>query len=153
MNPPGDTPLSPVSNRWKALLMLVTVFVLGAGAGVGGTLYYVRSQVRYAMMHPFADRGRLDRLAARVESNLTQSLNLDASERQAVHEELSVSVQRAKRLRLRMFFETRMLMRDTLARIEKRLPAEKQAQLKQKAEDRLGRWGFRLDGPDEAGEE
>ncbi|XHR27242.1 MAG: hypothetical protein ACFUZC_14980 [Chthoniobacteraceae bacterium] len=152
-NPPGDIPLSPASKiRWKALILLAAVFVLGAGIGVGSTLYYVRSQVRYAMLHPFADRGRLDRLAARLEANLTRSLDLDAAERRAVHEELAVSVKQARQLRRQNSVESRKLVRDALARIEKRLPADKQAKLRKKAEDRLSRWGLRAGGPDEAAE-
>jgi hypothetical protein len=154
MNAPGDTPLaplpSPASARWKAVLLLVAVFALGAGIGVGGTLYYFRSQVRHTMMHPLADRGRIDRLAARVEANLARSLDLDAGERQAVHEELAVSVEQARQLQKRMFFEINGVIRDTLTRIEKRLPPDKQAKLKRKAEHRLARWGFRADGPDAA---
>ncbi len=148
MNPPDTPSLLSASNRWKAVLLLVAVFVLGAGLGIGGTLYFVRSQVRSAMLHPLAERGRIDRLSARVESHLTRSLNLDAGEQQAVREELATSLKRARRIRLRALIEVRLLIRDTVSRIENRLPVEKRAKFKRQAEERLSRWGFRLDGPE-----
>ena len=148
MNSPATPPLLSASNRWKALLLLVTVFVLGAGLGIGGTFYFVRSQVRYAMSHPLAERGRIDRVSARVESNLIRSLDLDEGERQAVHEELAASMKQGRRIRLRALVEVRLLVRDTVSRIENRLPVEKRAKFKWLAKERLGRWGFRSDGPE-----
>lgn len=146
MNPPA-TPAKPASNRWKAVLILLLVFALGAATGVGGALFYVRSQMRFAVVRPLSGRDRLDRLAARVESNLSKSLKLNAQERSAVHGELAVSVEKARQLRTRMFLEVRALVADTLARIGNRLPPEKQAKLKKKAADRLSRWGFNLEEP------
>lgn len=144
----SDDPKPAILQRWKGLLILLLVFAMGAASGGAGALFYMRAQVRQAVLRAFAGRDRtdrLERLAVRVENNLASSLALNAQERQAVHEELQESVRQGRRLRLRMLMEVRRLVADTVVRIGQRLPPDKQAKLKAKADRRLDRWGLEPD--------
>lgn len=139
-----DAPAKPSRGVWKAVLLLLVVFVLGAASGIGGGLLFLRSQIRRAATAPVTNRGPLDTLADRMESRLTGRLQLSESERSAVREELAASVRQAKEIRLRIANDIRALAGDTVARIAKHLSAEKQVKLWKEAESRLEPWGLNV---------
>ena len=140
---PSSTPTPKhIAPRWRAILLLLIVFVAGAGCGLGGSLFLFRWAVRKAFIMPVTASGPLDRLAGRIESQLNAKLNLTVAERDAVREELTAGTQRAKEIRLRVANEIRALAGDTVSRIERRLPVEKQAGLRELAKARLEPWGL-----------
>jgi len=140
-----DTPPKPAGGVWKALLILILVFILGAATGIGGGLLILRAQIRKAATATVSQQGPLDKLAARVEAHLGDRLHLSATERSALHEELGVTTRRAKELRLRLADDIRALAGDTIRRIGARLPAEKQAALRKEMDERLTPWGLKPD--------
>ena len=141
MNTP-ESPVKPASGVWKALLVLVLVFVLGAAAAIGGGLLLLRSQIRIAATAPATQQGPLDKLAARIEERLGDRLQLSPAERSALHEELAVTTLRAKELRTRLADDIRELAADTFGRISSHLPGDKQAKLKEEMDARLAPWGL-----------
>lgn len=142
MNPP-----SPPSSRWKAVLLLLLVFVLGAGCGIGGGLLVLRRIVQHAVAQPDDAPAPVDRLAGKIESLMVAELALTDSERSAVHAELLQTAADFKALRLEVWQKAGMHVAGSLDRICKHLPAEKQAILRKKAAERLGPWGLLSDSP------
>jgi len=137
-----DAPARTTKGAWKAVLLLVLVFILGAATAIGSGLLFLRSEIRKAATAPVSQQGPLDRFSGRIESHLAGRLKLSDSERNALHEELAVTTRRAKELRLRLANDVRALAGETVARIGSHLPAEKRAKLRQEVEERLAPWGL-----------
>ncbi len=142
MNPPSNT-----SSRWKAALLLLVVFALGAGCGIGGGLLVLRRIVQHAIAHPNESHAPVDRVVGKIESLMVAELDLTESERSAVHAELLQTAADFKALRLEVWQKAGMSVADSLDRLCKHLPADKQATLRKKAADRLGPWGLINDKP------
>ena len=140
-------PSSTTTSRWKAVLLLLLVFALGAGCGIGGGLLVLRRIVQHAIAHPNDDHAPADRLATKIESLLVADLALTDSERSAVHVELQQAAAEFRALRLEVWQKASLSVAGSLDRLCKHLPAEKQAALRQKAAERLGPWGLLTDKP------
>ncbi len=141
MNAP-EIPAKPSRSKWKAALLLIFVFLLGGACGLGGGMILLRSWIRLAITAPLSHQGPVDKLAARIESNIGRSFKLSTDELHAVHDELAVSTRKAKELRLRVGDDARALAEDTIVRIGSHLPADKQAAWRQQATARLAPWGL-----------
>ena len=139
---PSEVPVKKSRSTWKAALLLLVVFLLGAGCGLGGSMLLLRSWIRLAVTSPVNNHGPLDKLASRIEYHLQRSLKLSDDELRAVHEELALSTRKAKELRLRVGDEARGLAEDTIVRIGSHLPPDKQANLRKQATARLEPWGL-----------
>lgn len=135
------------SSRWKAVLLLLLVFALGIGCGVGGGLLVLRRIAQHAIAHPNDAHAPADRLVGKMESLMASELALTDSERSAVHAELQQSAADLKALRLEVWQKTGLTVAASLDRICTHLPAEKQATLRKKAAERLGPWGLLSDRP------
>ncbi|WP_395751436.1 hypothetical protein [Prosthecobacter sp.] len=133
---------SPTSSRWKAVLLLLLVFALGAGCGIGGGLLVVRRIAQHAIAHPNEDHAPMDRVVSKIESLMVAELNLTESERSAVHAELQQTAAEFKTLRQEMWQKAGANVESSLDRLCQHLPAEKQAMLRKKAAERLGPWGL-----------
>lgn len=142
MNTPSNT-----SSRWKAVLLLLLVFVLGAGCGIGGGLLVLRRIVQHAIAHPDESHAPVDRLVGKIESMMVAELDLTDSERSAVHAELLQVATEFKALRREVWHKAGVSVAGSLDRICQHLPAEKQAILRKKAAERLGPWGLLSDKP------
>ena len=140
MNTPSNT-----SSRWKAVLLLLLVFALGAGCGIGGGLLVLRRIVQRAIAHPDESRAPVERVVGKIESLMVAELDLTDSERSAVHAELLQAATEFKALRLEVWQKAGMSAAGALDRICQHLPAEKQATLRKKAAERLGPWGLLSD--------
>jgi hypothetical protein len=137
MNTPSNT-----SSRWKAVLLLLLVFALGAGCGIGGGLLVLRRIVKHAIAHPDESHAPVDRLVGKIESLLVVELDLTDFERSAVHVELLQAATEFKALRREVWQKAGVSVAGSLDRICQHLPAEKQAILRKKAAERLGPWGL-----------
>ncbi|OYW74706.1 MAG: hypothetical protein B7Z37_16585 [Verrucomicrobia bacterium 12-59-8] len=142
MNTPSIT-----SSRWKAVLLLLLVFALGAGCGIGGGLLVLRRIVQHAIAHPNDEHAPVDRAVGKIEFLMVAELDLTDSERSAVHAELLQTAGEFKALRLQVWQKAGMAVAGSLDRICQHLPAEKQAALRKKAAERLGPWGLLGDTP------
>lgn len=127
--------------RWKAIGLLVLVFVLGVTAGAGGLVFFTVKRLQRAAQAPDQADGPAEMLLARLESQVSSELDLTPGERQAVHEELEVTMKEIRALRVRLSQDATALVQDTLQRIEARLPEEKHAELRERARKRLRPWG------------
>lgn len=137
MNSPSNT-----SSRWKAVLLLLLVFALGAGCGIGGGLLVLRRIVQHAIAHPDESHAPVDRVVGKIESLMKAELDLTDSERNAVHAELLQTATEFKALRREVWQKAGMSVAGSLDRLCQHLPAEKQAILRKKAAERLGPWGL-----------
>jgi hypothetical protein len=137
MNTPSNT-----SSRWKAVLLLLLVFALGAGCGIGGGLLVLRRIVQHAIAHPDESHAPVDRLVGKIEALMVAELDLTDSERIAVHAELQETATEFKALRREVWQKAGVSVAGSLDRICQHLPAEKQAILRKKAAERLGPWGL-----------
>ncbi|WP_395735359.1 hypothetical protein [Prosthecobacter sp.] len=138
---------SPTTSRWKAVLLLLLVFVLGAGCGIGGGLLVVRRIAQHAIAHPNEDHAPMDRVVSKIEALMVAELDLTETERRAVHGELQQTAAEFKTLRHEMWQKAGANVDDSLDRLCKHLPAEKQAMLRKKAAERLGPWGLMKEKP------
>lgn len=136
---------SSAHSRWKALLLLVFVFILGAACGIGGGLLVVRRIAQHAIAHPGGENAPMDRAAAHIESIIASDLDLTADERAAVHTELQQTATDFKALRAEVWQRAMVNVQDTLGRISRHLPAEKQERLREQAAKRLKPWSLITD--------
>lgn len=130
------------SSRWKAVLLLLLVFALGAGCGIGGGLLVLRRILQRAIAHSSESHAPVDRLMHKIESVMVAELSLTETERTAVHAELQQTAADFKALRQEVWQKAGTSVGGSLDRICKHLPAEKQALLRKKAAERLGPWGL-----------
>ena len=137
MNTPSQT-----SSRWKAVLLLLLVFALGAGCGIGGGLLVLRRIVQHSIAHPDESHAPVDRVVGKIESLMVVELDLTDSEHSAVHAELLQAASEFKALRHEVWQKAGVSVAGSLDRICQHLPAEKQAILRKKAAERLGPWGL-----------
>ena len=95
------------------------------------------------------EAGPVDRFLAGTERSLARRLALTPEERAAVHEELARTSHEFKRDRAVFFNSVRGIAVDTIARMARRLPPEKSAQLQKLAHQRFVSLGL-LPGPSPA---
>jgi len=136
-------------SKWKALLLLVFVFFLGAIAGVGTCGAIIVAKLKADARNPGGASRPMQRFFDRAEKQLGKELDLDPTERQAVHDELAVTSGRVREIRLNLSRDVRTLARETVDRIASHLTPAKQSLLREKATKHLGPWGL-LDAPEPA---
>lgn len=124
------------SNRWRALFAALALVVLGFALGVATTFVIGARAVRLAFNSPDSAPG-LERLLARVEHDLTRSVDLDPAEKAAVHQELARTSDKIKDLRARTIGELRHDVADTVDRIASRLPPGKRTTFLREIQERL----------------
>lgn len=129
--------------RWRALLLLLVVFLTGAACGLGGGALVLRSMMQRAL-HGEASDGNapVDWVISTLEREISDDLDLTESERAAVHQELLTTARDFRQMRVKMLMDTRDRVRETLARVEKHLPEEKRLLLHERASRRLRPWGL-----------
>lgn len=138
----NDSSTSPKNSRCKAVLLLMLVFVLGAGCGVGGGLLVLRRVVHRAIAEPQSEHTPVDRVIAALERDILSELDLDDAQRQQLHESLQITAEDFKGLRLEIWQKAREKARESLDRIASQLPPEKAAMLRERATSRLKPWGL-----------
>jgi hypothetical protein len=138
----NDSSSSPKSSRWKAVLLLVLVFVLGAGCGIGGGLFVLRRVVHRAIAEPQSDFTPVDFIVAALEHDISSELELDTSQRNQLHATLQLTARDMKVLRSEMWEKVSQKARESLERIASQLPPEKAAKLRERASSRLKPWGL-----------
>jgi len=138
----NETLPSPKRSRWKAVALLVLVFLLGAGCGIGGGLLILRRVVHRAIAEPQSDFTPVDFIVAALEHDMVSELDLDASQRHQLHATLQLTARDMKVLRSEMWGKVSQKARESLDRIASQLPPEKAAKLREHATSRLKPWGL-----------
>jgi len=138
----NDSSSSPKSSRWKAVALLVLVFVLGAGCGIGGGLLVLRRVVHRAIAEPQNGHTPVDFVVAALERDISADLDLDDAQRQQLHESLQTTAKDFKDLRMEIWQKARTKATESLERIASQLPPEKAAKLRERAKSRLQPWGL-----------
>lgn len=138
----NDSSSSPKSSRWKAVLLLGLVFVLGAACGIGGGLFVLRRMVHRAIAEPQSEHTPVDLVIGALEHDISSELDLDDAQRHQLHESLQVTAKDFKGLRLEIWHKAREKTRESLERISSQLPPEKAAKLRERATSRLKPWGL-----------
>lgn len=124
------------------MALLVLVFVLGAGCGIGGGLLVLRRVVHRAIAEPQSEHTPVDFVVAALERDISAELDLDDAQRQQLHESLQVTVKDFKDLRLEIWQKARTKANESLECIASQLPPEKAAKLRERAKSRLQPWGL-----------
>jgi len=138
----NDSSSSPKSSRWKAVALLVLVFVLGAGCGIGGGLLVLRRVVHRAIAEPQNGHTPVDFVVAALERDISADLDLDDAQRQQLHESLQTTAKDFKDLRMEIWQKARSKATESLERIASQLPPDKAAKLRERAKSRLQPWGL-----------
>jgi cell division protein FtsB len=129
--------MNPTS-RWKAIAVLVVVFLLGLVAGIGGTALVVRRTLQKQIATGMVGTPLIDRL----EKEMKTTLHLTPAEQTAVGAELDITRHQLIERRQHMIEGLRTTSEDTLSRIKAHLPPDKQAMLEERARNRLAPWGL-----------
>ncbi len=138
MNPSSSSNPSPRPKRWKAIGLLLLIFVVGIVTGAGGLAIVVRHKLQVQMANGTVGTVVVDRL----EKELISKLDLSPSEQAAITPEFDITRREVRSHRLRMLEALRETSQDTLQRLKSKLPPEKQEILEQAARKRLGPWGL-----------
>ncbi len=132
-------------SRWKAVLLLALVFLLGAGCGIGGGLLVMRRVFQHAIAHPDGKHAPVDLIVGRIESKILSDIDLTEDERTAVQAELTQTAADLKALRVEIWGKVSLNVQATLDRLAKRLPPEKVTRLRSETEKYLKPWGLMSD--------
>lgn len=138
----NDSSSSPKRSRWKAVLLLGLVFVLGAACGIGGGLLVLRRMVHRAIAEPQSEHTPVDLVIAALEHDISSEFDLDDAQRHQLHESLQITAQDFKGLRIEIWQKAREKTRESLDRIASQLPPDKAAKLREHATNRLKPWGL-----------
>lgn len=141
MTSPSAPPSAP-PRRLRALLLLLLVFCLGAASGIGGGLILLQRLAHRAWAGEMGEKSPMELVTQSLERQMSDELDLTPAERRAVQRELAVTVLRFRDLRTRLRADSREIVEDTLTRLEKHLPPEKTARLRERAGSRLRPWGL-----------
>jgi hypothetical protein len=97
-------------------------------------------------IHAYPDLpGYADQVAARLQSEWGRELNLDASQSEMLRGELSATAHEIKQFRFDTVNRFQEICRNTLTRIESKLPAEKRGRFHAIAEAESKRWDIPLE--------
>jgi hypothetical protein len=138
MNPSSLSHPSPRPKRWKAIGLLLLLFVVGIVTGVGGLAIVVRHKLQVQMANGTVGTVVVDRL----EKELISKLDLSPSEEAAIRPEFDITRREVRLHRQRMLESLRETSRGTVQRLKSKLPPEKQELLEKVAHKRLGPWGL-----------
>ena len=139
-----NTPAPPTSgtNRLRALLFLLLVFLLGAGCGIGGGLLVLHGIAQRAFSAEPGNTSPVELVTAALEKQIAGELELTPAQRETAHRELAITIVKFKDLRVRMRSDARAIVKDTLERVEQNLPPEKRVKLRERVRARLQPWGL-----------
>jgi hypothetical protein len=130
---------------FRISLVLGLVFVGGTLFGITGSYFFIRHRLQQAF-HASPDLpGYADKIAARLEKDWTRDLGLDSSQAELLHGELFTTAHEFKVLRVTTVNRFEEIWRDSLKRIESKLPEEKRSHFHALAEAASKRWDIKLD--------
>ena len=81
-------------------------------------------------------------LATALENQIAAEVDMTSAERAATKEEVEVALVKFRNLRMRMRGDVRDIVKETLSRVEDRLPPEKRGKLRERVTARLQPWGL-----------
>jgi len=140
--PPPTVVVAPAPRKkWKAVLLLLLVFGLGCFVGGGGVALMALHRAQASFRNPAIADSAGAKFLGRVNRNIDKELKLNPEQQQAVREELDVTRNKLRELRVGLVRDLRALAADTLERISNRLPEEKRSILREKYRERLRPWG------------
>ncbi|TDU73049.1 hypothetical protein EI77_01516 [Prosthecobacter fusiformis] len=135
-------PVAGRPGRMRALLLLGLVFILGAACGIGGGLIFLRGLAQRTWAGETGDKSPVERVTNSIENQMAKELDLTPEERLAVRKEFATTVAQFRALRIKLREDSRSIVEDTLSRLEKQIPEEKRAGLRERADARLRPWGL-----------
>jgi len=100
-----------MNSKWKAVLGVIMIFVLGFVSGIVCSSIVVHRKLNAFLQHPGAVA------AAALEKQLTQNLNLDQGQQQQIHTYFMQNLQRRKELNQQIRPQAQMLNQQTFQQI------------------------------------
>ncbi len=137
-----DSPSSPKHRCFKAIALLLFVFILGNLTGIGGSACVMLKHLQSTLRDPSIVNPRVENFLDRAASKIGDDLDLNATDRKAVREELETTGNRLGEIRLQMATDLKATARETIDRIEPRLSEEKRAAFRESAARHLAPWGI-----------
>lgn len=100
-----------MTTSWKAIIGVILIYLFGCFSGVVGTAIVARHKVLDFMKHPGITA------SAAMEKRLTGNLNLDANQKQQVHQFFMENLEQRKALQKQIQPQIQMLNRQTFQEI------------------------------------
>jgi hypothetical protein len=126
---------------FRAAIVIGLIFIGGAISGTTGTYFFVQHRLKQTL-HVSPDMpGYADQVANRLQSDWVRKLNLNDSDAEMLHHELASTAHEIKVLRFTTVNRFEEICRETLHRIEARLPEDKRSRFHALAESESKRWG------------
>jgi len=116
--------------------------IIGLLAGAGGVAWWAADFLRKSARAPESAWDPAELLLRRLERQIIEEIALTPDQRRTISEEMGFTIAAARDIRLGLSRSTRRLAEDTLERIARRLPADKEARLREVMRRRLGPWGL-----------
>jgi len=133
-------------SRWRAVLLLSLVFLLGIACGLGGGGLWLRHRIQATLQDPASAPAPAARILERIEERITEELSLEPAERALVGAQLDEAAGALRALRTQSIRSARDIVETTERRIAEALPAEKRARFREFAREGLRPWGFAPEG-------
>lgn len=133
------------SGRFRAIIMLVVVFIVGALAGSGGTLFALSRYVKASFQRNWEDPNRSDGMGDAMIRNFEKKLDdldLTPTEKAAVSEELDKTRKEFHDLRGEVGPRIRAMVAKSDAGIRSVLPPEKIEDYEAISRKHLSPWGL-----------
>ena len=132
----------PRKGSKKAIVLLVALFLLGVIVGIGGTVSVMIHRLQNNLSHPELAEGPANRVLNRIGADLDKHLDLTPEESTAVREELEMSRNELRVIRINLSQDLRTVAAAAVERISDRLPEAKRTLLRERASERLKPWGL-----------
>jgi len=132
----------PRTSRYKAVVLLLFVFVLGAACGIGGGLLVLRRVAQQAINAQNTKNAPINIAMRLLEEDLVRQIEFDSKEQAMLNFELKQAASDFTGLRIEIWQKAREKTRESLDRIASQLPPEKAAKLRERATSRLKPWGL-----------
>ena len=133
-----------MTSSWKAVLGVLLIFILGFAAGVVSTSIVVHRKVVQFLDHPGVV------LMNAMEKSLTKNLDLDAKQKEQIHQYFMDNLRQHKQLQVQIQPQVAVLNETTVSQITAALRPDQQKQFSQNLDDLHKRYWKYASSPDPA---
>lgn len=126
-----------MSKYWKATLGVILIFIFGFLSGIAGSSIYVHHKLTTFLQHPTVT------LCAALEKHMTRHLDLDAKQKQQIHDYFMENLEQRKQLQKQIQPQVQMLNLQTFQKIRTVLRPDQAERFRQNIEvfrKRLGKF-------------
>jgi len=133
-----------MTSAWKAVLGVILIFILGFLSGIVGTSIFVHRKVAAFLNHPAVV------LMDAMEQRLTKGLDLDAKQKEQLHDYFMDNLQQHKQLQAQIQPQVQLLNEETVRQITAALRPDQQQRFDKNLDDLQNRFWKYASSPDES---